>query len=267
MKKKELYSILMICLLMLSSCLGDTNTRITVGEQEAVYQSRPTKGFYVDGGRFLYGSNLSVTGDTGDCFLIEYSFDSAAPEVQGTDSLSIELIEQPVSVPLWPLDSQMTDTTKILNNEVLTESLLGRKAYIKGRLFLWSNHTETESQQDSFMLSYNPEKMYTIEEGKRIYNLYLRAIKKVTKPEEGSGDDNKEEGEGTTETEKTVKVLITNAFNIEEFFDKAKVQEEEKGEKGLSIAINYASAYNKDTTACLWSTTEPMLISFSERVE
>ena len=63
MKKKELYSILMICLLMFSSCLGDTNTRITVGEQEAVYQSRPTKGFYVDGGRFLYGSNLSVTGD------------------------------------------------------------------------------------------------------------------------------------------------------------------------------------------------------------
>ena len=68
MKKKELYSILMICLLMFSSCLGDTNTRITVGEQEAVYQSRPTKGFYVDGGRFLYGSNLSVTGDTGEVY-------------------------------------------------------------------------------------------------------------------------------------------------------------------------------------------------------
>ena len=264
MKNKELYSILIVCLMMLSSCLGDTNTRITVGEQEAVYQVRPTKGFYVKDGRFLYDSNLSVSGDGGDCFLIEYSFDSSAPELQGSDSLSIELIGNPISVPLWPLDSQWTDTTKVLKNEVLTESLLKRNAYIRGRLFLWSNHTETESQQDSFMMSYDPEKMYTAENGKRIYNLYLRAIKKVTEKEEGSEG---EEGTEPTEEEKTVKVLITNAFNIEEFYNKAKAFEEENGEKEVAIAINYASAYNKDTTACLWSVTDTIKISFNGRTD
>ena len=82
MKNKELYSIFIVCLLMMSSCLGDTNTQITVGEQEAVYQTRPTQGFFVEGGRFLYGTNLGVSGNNGDCFLIQYSFDSAAPELQ-----------------------------------------------------------------------------------------------------------------------------------------------------------------------------------------
>lgn len=47
MKNKELYSIFIVCLLMMSSCLGDTNTQITVGEQEAVYQTRPTQGFFL----------------------------------------------------------------------------------------------------------------------------------------------------------------------------------------------------------------------------
>lgn len=252
MKKKELYGILIILGLLLASCLGDTNTRITMGVQEAVYQSLPSKGFYVSDGRFLYGSNLSVTGDTGDCFLIEYSFDAADSELQGSDSLSIELEGQPVSVSLWPLDNNMTDTLAVLDGEVLTKSLLGRKAYIAGRLFLWSNHTEVQSQQDSFMISYDPENMYTEEDGERIYNLYLRAVKKATV---------------TENDETTVSVLATNAFLIEEFFDKAKEKEAERGETELSVAIHYVSAYNKDTTECVWSVAEPMTISITGSVE
>lgn len=253
MGKKEFYGILMICWLLLTSCLGDTSARITMGEQEAVYQSYPTKGFYVSDGRFLYGTNLSVTGDNGDCFLIEYSFDSADSELQDSDSLSIELVGQPVEVSLWPSDSNITDTTAVLDGEVLTKSLLGRKAYINGRLFLWSNHTELQSQQDSFMISYDSDNMYTEEEGKRIYNLYLRVKK------------NAAESEDSDETASSV--LLTNAFDISEFFSKAKSKEEAMGATELLIAIHYASAYNKDTTACLWGVTEPMQISIAGNAE
>lgn len=161
MKNKELYSIFIVCLLMMSSCLGDTNTQITVGEQEAVYQTRPTQGFFVEGGRFLYGTNLGVSGNNGDCFLIQYSFDSAAPELQNSDSLSIELIENPVPVDLWPVDKNWTDTTVVLKDEMLTKAITGRDFYIRGRLFLWSTHTVVENQKDSFMISYNPENLYT----------------------------------------------------------------------------------------------------------
>ncbi len=253
MGKKELYGILMICCLLLTSCLGDSSARITMGEQEAVYQSYSTKGFYVSDGRFLYGTNLSVTGDTGDCFLIEYSFDSADSELQDSDSLYVELEGQPIGVSLWSSDSNITDTTRVMENEVLTKSLLGRKAYIAGRLFLWSNHTEFQSQQDSFMISYDSDNMYTEEEGKRIYNLYLR-VKRNTAEQENSD-----------ETAKSV--LVTNAFDISEFFSKAKNKEEAMGATELFVAIHYASAYNKDTTACLWSVTEPMQISIAGNAE
>lgn len=266
MKKRELYSLFTVCLLMLSSCLGDTNTRITMGEQEAVYQVRPTKGFYIKDGRFLYGSDLSVNGDGGDCFLIEYSFDSSSPQLQESDSLKIELTANPVSVPLWPLDNQWTDTTKVLQNEVLTESFLGRSIYIRGRLFLWSNHTETEAQQDSFMLSYNPANLYIMQEdGQRIYNLYFRVIKQVT--DTGEGDTGEEGDNETTDNEKKVKMLNLNAFDIQEFFDKAKTIEQQKGGQLVNIAINYAFAYNKDTTACLWNVTKPISITLGGLTE
>ncbi|MCS2891919.1 hypothetical protein NXY11_14840 [Parabacteroides faecis] len=253
MKNKELYSIFIVCLLMLSSCLGDTNTRITVGEQEAVYQTRPTKGFFINDGRFLYGSNLSVSGDNGDCFLIQYSFDSSAPELQNSDSLSIELIENPTPVDLWPLDEHWTDTTVVLQDEMLTKAITGRKFYIKGRLFLWSTHTVIENQKDSFMMSYNPENLYTQEDGKRIYNLYLRAITKI-EAEEG-------------EQPKGQQLNLVNAFNVEEFYNMAKALEEEKGSDTLSIAINYASAFNKDTTACIWDRTEPVKYPINSKAE
>lgn len=254
MKNKELYSIFIVCLLMMSSCLWDTNTQITVGEQEAVYQTRPTQGFFVEGGRFLYGTNLGVSGNNGDCFLIQYSFDSAAPELQNSDSLSIELIENPVPVDLWPVDKNWTDTTVVLKDEMLTKAITGRDFYIRGRLFLWSTHTVVENQKDSFMISYNPENLYTQEDGKRIYNLYLRAIARI------------EVGEGE-ELPKGQQLNLVNAFSVEEFYNMVSALEEEKGSNTFSIAINYASAFNKDTTACIWDRTEPIEYKINSRTE
>ena len=74
------------------------------------------------------------------------------------------------------MDKNWTDTTVVLKDEMLTKAITGRDFYIRGRLFLWSTHTVVENQKDSFMISYNPENLYTQEDGKRIYNLYLRAI-------------------------------------------------------------------------------------------
>lgn len=242
MKKKELYYIFAVCLLMLSSCLGDTNTQITVGVQEAVYQARPTQGFYVADNRFLYGRGVSVNGNNGDCFLIEYSFDASSPELQNSDSLSVELIANPAPVSLWPLDEHWTDTTVVLVDEMLTRGIQNRHAYIRGRLFLWSGHTVVPNQQDSFMMSYNPENPYTTEEGKRVYNLYLRAIARI-EAEEG-------------ERPRGEQLNIVNAYDVEDFFNEARRQEEQRGSDSLYIAIRYASAFNKDTTACLWDSKQ-----------
>ena len=155
---------------------------------------------------------------------------------------------------LWPVDKNWTDTTVVLKDEMLTKAITGRDFYIRGRLFLWSTHTVVENQKDSFMISYNPENLYTQEDGKRIYNLYLRAIARI------------EVGEGE-ELPKGQQLNQVNAFSVEEFYNMVSALEEEKGSNTFSIAINYASAFNKDTTACIWDRTEPIEYKINSRTE
>lgn len=244
MKKYSLYWVFAVCLLMLSSCLGDGSTQITVGWQEAVYQMRPARGLVLKDGRLIYSQQInSLSADGGDCFLVQYGFDSASPELTGKDSLQVELLDNPISLPLWTAEKTVISDT-ILTDEQYISTVRPRTAYIKGRLFLWSEIREPESQVDSLVMSYNPDQLYTTEDGYRTYNLYLRAVRK-----------------SVVETDTVPATMVhTDAFDIEDFFNSAKAIEEQDNATEFTIAINYASGHNKDTTAVNWAT--PRLINF-----
>ena len=106
----------------------------------------------------------------------------------------------------------------------------------------------------SFYFQWAAFVLYTQEDGKRIYNLYLRAIARI------------EVGEGE-ELPKGQQLNLVNAFSVEEFYNMVSALEEEKGSNTFSIAINYASAFNKDTTACIWDRTEPIEYKINSRTE
>lgn len=240
MRKKDLYWVFAVCLIMLSSCLGDSTTRITVGLQEAVYQVRPSRGLVLRDGRLIYSSSInSLRADAGNCFLVEYSFDSASPELQNSDSLSVELLGTPAEVPLWTSEGTVKSDT-LLTDEQYISTIGSRTAYIKGRLFLWPTLTEPESQVDSFVMHYDTVNWYTTADGFRTYNLYLRAIRKSEIPADAD----------------SVKVPHTEAFDIERFFNKALEMETANNAEKLTIAINYVAKPNKDTTAVEWSVLE-----------
>lgn len=244
MRKYSLYWVFAVCLLMLSSCLGDGSTQITVGWQEAVYQVRPARGLVLKDGRLIYSQQInSMSADGGDCFLVQYEFDSASPELSRNDSLEVELLENPITIPLWTAEKTVISDT-ILTDEQYISAIRPRTAYIKGRLFLWTEIREPESQEDSLVMSYNPEQLYTTEDGYKTYNLYLRAVKKSVE---------------ATDT-LPVTVVHTDAFDIEEFFNSVKAIEEQSNSTAFAIAVNYASGHNKDTTAVSWAS--PRLIDF-----
>lgn len=244
MRKYSLYWVFAVCLLMLSSCLGDGSTQITVGWQEAVYQTRPARGLVLKDGRLIYSSQInSLSADGGDCFLVQYEFDSSSPELTRKDSLEVTLLDNPISIPLWSAEQTALSDT-ILTDEQYISSVRTRTAYIKGRLFLWSEMREPESQIDSLLMSYDPDQLYTTEDGYRTYNLYLRAVKQSV--------------EATDTLPATV--VHTDAFDIEEFFNSAKAVEEQNNSTEFTIAVNYASGHNKDTTAVSWAT--PRLVDF-----
>lgn len=240
MRKKDLYWVFAVCFIMLSSCLGDSNLRITVGQQEAVYQVRPSRGLVLRDGRLIYSSGInSLRADAGDCFMVEYSFDSSSPELQNSDSLSVELIGNPKEVPLWKSEGTVKSDT-LLTDEQYISKIGNRTAYIKGRLFLWPELMELKSQVDSFVMHYDTVNMYTTEDGFRTYNLYLRAIRKSEIPEKAD----------------SVLVPHTEAFDVESFYNKALEMETANKAKTLTIAVNYVAKPNKDTTAVEWSTLE-----------
>lgn len=240
MRKKDLYWVFAVCFIMLSSCLGDSNLRITVGQQEAVYQVRPSRGLVLRDGRLIYSSGInSLRADAGDCFMVEYSFDSSSPELQNSDSLSVELIGNPTEVPLWMSEGTVKSDT-LLTDEQYIAKVGNRTAYIKGRLFLWPELKELKSQVDSFVMHYDTVNMYTTVDGFRTYNLYLRAIRKSEIPEKAD----------------SVLVPHTEAFDVENFYNKALEMATANNEKTLSITVNYVAKPNKDTTAVEWSTLE-----------
>lgn len=240
MRKKDLYWVFAVCFIMLSSCLGDSNTRMTVGLQEAVYQVRPSRGLVLRDGRLIYSSSInSLRADAGDCFLVEYSFDTSSPELQGSDSLSVELLGEPEEVPLWMSESTANSDT-LMTDEQYIAKIGTRTPYIKGRLFLWPEIKEPKGQRDSFVMHYDSDKLYTTTEGYRTYNLYLRAIRKSDIPENAD----------------SVSVTHIDAFDIESFYNKALEIETANQSKEFSIAVNYVAKLNKDTTAVEWSTLE-----------
>ena len=221
MRKKDLYWVFAVCLIMLSSCLGDSTTRITVGLQEAVYQVRPSRGLVLRDGRLIYSSSInSLRADAGDCFLVEYSFDSASPELQNSDSLSVELLGTPAEVPLWTSEGTVKSDTLLTDEQYI--STIGSRTV------------------DSFVMHYDTVNWYTTADGFRTYNLYLRAIRKSEIPADAD----------------SVKVPHTEAFDIERFFNKALEMETANNAEKLTIAINYVAKPNKDTTAVEWSVLE-----------
>ena len=240
MRKKDLYWVFAVCFIMLSSCLGDSNTRITVGEQEAVYQVRPSRGLVLSGGRLIYSSSInSLRVDAGDCFMVQYSFDTSNPELQKTDSLSVELLGEPTEVPLWTVEGTVPSDT-LLTDEQYIAKIGTRTPYIKGRLFLWPQLNEPESQRDSFVMHYDSVNLYKTTDGFRTYNLYLRAIRKSEIPADAD----------------STLVPHTEAFDIESFFNKALEMETANQSKTLTIAVNYVAKPNKDTTGVEWSILE-----------
>lgn len=224
-----------------TSCLGDGSTGLTMVNQPGVVQLDPTKVVCIKGGDMISSADFQKSNyEDGDCLLLDYSIDFGAGENSNKGGANgfytAEIFTQSIiEVNNWPLYNTLTDTTKILDDELIVSAVQGRCAYIKGQFFMFTDFTDHPvNQVDSFSLSYNPKQEITAEGKDRVYELYLRVVKKGT----GSGEASS--------------LLIPNAFHIEDFVKEAKKTENALGLEVLNFKVNYTSGFNKDTTECVW---------------
>lgn len=242
MRKIDLFGIFTAGLL-LTSCLGDGNTGLTLASQPGVVEVEPTKVIYMKGNVVITSDDLQKENlSNGECVLVDYSVDFGSSGSSGDSEQPIVAVIKPIiPVDNWPLTNVLTDTVLPINQEFLISTLQKKCAYIKGQFFLFaeaSGHTTT--QVDTFALSYNPaQNIVPDKDGKRIYDFYLRAAVK----------DNAGTGTGSS-------MILPNAFNIEHFVDSVG----NKGEEPVYFRVNYASSFNKDTTQVYWKASDTFTI-------
>lgn len=247
MKKIVLYGLGVVSLL-LTSCLGDPATSLTLALQPAVVQLEPVKVLCVKGGDMISSADFQKKDvANGECFLVDYSIDMGAAENADGGRVNgyyTAVIGPYTSVSKWPLFTTLTDTLRVEPDELPVAALYDRRAYIKGEFFLFTDLAgHLESQVDSFSLSYNPDQAMVGDS--RIYDLYLRVIK--TK-------------EGQEQTSATL--FTANAFHLEDFVNEASAREtpDKDGKRVVNFRINYVSGFNSDTTQCIWKSSNVFTI-------
>lgn len=247
MKKIVIYG-LSVMGLLLTSCLGDPATSLTMALQPAVVQLEPVKVLCVKGGDKISSTDFQKKSVAdGECFLVDYSIDMGAAEnAEGgkANGYYTAIIGPYTNVSKWPLFTNLTDTLGVEPNELSVSVVHDRRAYIQGEFFLFTDLAgHLESQVDSFSLSYNPDQAMVGDS--RIYDLYLRVMKVK---------------EGQEQTEATL--FTANAFHLEDFVNEASAKEtpDKDGKRTVNFRINYVSGFNSDTTQCIWKSSNVFTI-------
>ena len=247
MRKTVLYGIWAFCLVMLSSCLGDPATQLTMANQAGVVVTGygPGKAVYTKGDVVVSSDDFQKANvENGECILFDYSIDygTANNMGTGTDTSYIEAViyENTISeVRRWGFFNTLTDTSTVEKNELLLSSLQARTAYIRGNLFLFTvmgNHPA--NQVDSFSLSYSPDERLGDD---KIYDLYLRTVR--IKADTTRGES----------------MIIPCAFNIENLVKEAEKNHSDE----LKFRINYAYSFGKDSASINWKSSDIFTIDLT----
>lgn len=142
-----------------------------------------------------------------------------------------------IKIPTGNAYSAVEDTTVIKDNEMTILDVAG--GYFKGMLFLVTSHPNASSDQtNEITLSYDRNQEVEEVNGERVYNLYVRAVKKA---------------DGKTNTGN---VAFENAYPMSSFFSYASGQEKNNKKEHVYYRFNYIKEFNKDSTEATWATSK-----------
>jgi hypothetical protein len=253
MKKISLfipYSLLAV--ILVTSCLGDGNQKITIANQPGVVIKSGTEAkVQLKDSIFIYSGQLSGV-DDGDCLLLKYNLDYSlgvnADSGRQAGFFTVDLIETN-NVPLHALLNEL-DTVTTFKSERLIREIQQGHAYILDRLFLYTLHPVDSFQlQNLFELAYNAKR----EPGgldannNPVYNLYLRVFKNPGAEEQKTNTPDR---------------LFINAFNLSEIAAKEKAA----GRDSLFLNINYVSSFSKDTSSITgWASIQYAVSLYAKR--
>ncbi|MDR1258197.1 MAG: hypothetical protein LBK65_02800 [Tannerellaceae bacterium] len=229
MKKNVLFGVLFALLFpFVTSCLREGGQKISMGNYPGVAIRRNDSiKIYLKGNDVVYSPRISSNVENEDCVIIDFVLDYDLPEnsdsgrIKGFLTVDISNVR---FVPRHDLKTGLTDTAVILPGEHTIASVQQRNAFILNRFFLFTEHS-ADTLPLRFELSYDPQQVTT----DKVYDLFLRVTKIMESP--------------------SAPQLKTqyNAFNFTELTNRET--------DSLIFRINYARAFNRDSTQIDWTAT------------
>ncbi|MCD8194329.1 MAG: hypothetical protein LUD74_07290 [Tannerellaceae bacterium] len=247
----EKFKVLLLigCLsLSLYSCLGDSPTTMVLGAREGIVEIVDgTKLIHLKEHVFYAGNFQNSAIDNGACYLFDIRFDSGDPlnktsvVEDSTGYYTGDILTAYGPLPEFELSTILTDTTVAYKDDRLVTAMYDQKyALIKGKLFLYTELKDLMADEENYFdLSINLEQNFEADDqDRKIYDIFLRPSRIQV---------------GADST--IVKERLVNVFDISEFLRNAEYTAKEENVKEYNFRVNYPTAFNSDTTVCIWSRT------------
>lgn len=236
-------------MVLLTSCLGE-GSNSTQGSTYGIIQDASLTGekmVYVSDAQPCYSTTIVNATDLyeGDCIYFAFTADYDDPANKGQNKyLTIQVpaqgyrkVDKGEVIPYM----EARDTSVVRNNELSFSSVGGYQKWtvIKNQLVMIVSHPKASADQENrYEIGFNLNNEATEESDKRIYELFIRAVK-------------------MKEGEKAVGVTaFDGVFDMGYFFERAKSMEKNKGNKTINFRFNYIKELDKDSVKATWDKTD-----------
>ncbi len=253
MKKLNfLAAALVSAMTLFTSCLGNGGNEAEFSATGIIFlNDKANYKQMVDvGSAYLYIPQLATAGEynEGSCVAVGVHVDYNSPENANwgtTGYLTASLTGQPSVIDQYRASfiTSEADTTLILANEIPLVSAFQASMfnnYVRGWLIFPSTAKMGSKQTLTFKMLYPRELKAEEINGKRYYNLYLRAM--------AEGDDT-----GASNTS------IINAYYLKDVIDRANSMEKAEGHDSYYLKFNFVSEIDKDNNKLTWDYEEAQM--------
>ncbi|MDH6342345.1 hypothetical protein M2480_001663 [Parabacteroides sp. PFB2-12] len=246
MKKIKMLGVAMMAavVMMLTSCLGDTNT-VTQGYGFGVIKSgamfRPVAQMY--GWWPVYATGLETL-MTGDCVWLNFEYDTADPNnanIETNGYAYVTLLTEPVVLDKGSFNPVAPNFDEALPNEIALQYGaygLGSAQYfaaVDDYLFLTPVFTGKEEQKNSWHLYYDPSAEPYMKDGINIYTFYVRGILET----EGKGSDKD--------------VADICPFYTYTYLTQINDKEADASHSQFGLEFKYVKEFDEETGAPVWA--------------
>lgn len=228
---------------LFSSCMGESGDWDTYGSQVGVVHQLPEKVIQLRSGNRITSEdfqNQAVEED--DCCLVDFRINHTDQSRTDERIYQVDIVQyQPVAD--WQLINRV-DTAVAHRDESFLDFEMESSLYVDGHLFLFPEYRKYyRSQRDSFWMSYDPNLPLVTDEltGRSCFELYLRSTSWRV---------------DYTDTVFTSSEIVTQAFHIRDFVEKAKASGLLSGDS-LNFRLVYPEYFaSADSSSYIWQTSD-----------